>query len=220
MPVVLDTLSASQQQQKRVALAARDAMFEKLSGRLMSVIESDGPAQAIWVCRTDAPAIGEQIEREFGVEIGRTSFRLRNSTNAGPEWVAPFVAAKVDEPTFVALPDDTLGALLPIRLKQKCTVCHGDRDSLRDDVRAALDLHYPNDQATGFREGDLRGWFWVEVPAGAAAAPADEVRTQTSSRRIPGVSAGRVFRTAARIRQEQEPAIRSRFRHRSDRLRK
>ena len=35
------------------------------------------------------------------------------------------------------------------------------------EVREALATHYPADQATGFQTGDLRGWFWVTVPAGA-----------------------------------------------------
>jgi hypothetical protein len=31
-------------------------------------------------------------------------------------------------------------------------------------VRAELDELYPHDRAVGYRTGDLRGWFWVEVP--------------------------------------------------------
>jgi hypothetical protein len=30
---------------------------------------------------------------------------------------------------------------------------------------------YPGDQATGYAVGDLRGLAWVELPAGARAAP-------------------------------------------------
>lgn len=110
------------------------------------------------------------MKREFGVDIGRTSFKLRNSTNGGPAWASSFVAAKAEEPAFVELPDNTLRVLLPIMLKQKCTLCHGDRETLQGDVRAALDLHYLNDAATGFQEGDLRDWFRGEVPADAALA--------------------------------------------------
>lgn len=31
-------------------------------------------------------------------------------------------------------------------------------------VRAALMDRYPVDRAIGFTEGEIRGWFWVEVP--------------------------------------------------------
>jgi len=44
-------------------------------------------------------------------------------------------------------------------------MCHGPEDTIPQDVKDAIGEHYPEDQATGFRKGDLRGWFWVEVPA-------------------------------------------------------
>ena len=45
---------------------------------------------------------------------------------------------------------------------------YGDADAgegagIAADVLDALKKNYPDDQATGFEEGDLRGWFWVEV---------------------------------------------------------
>ncbi|MEZ6059028.1 MAG: DUF3365 domain-containing protein [Planctomycetaceae bacterium] len=164
----VEQLSASQQEQHTTALAARDALFTRLSGRLTSVIEQNGPAAAIDVCRAEAPAMAEQVKQEFGVDIGRTSFRLRNSMNPAPDWATDFVTEQVDSPRLVALADETLGVLLPIRLQQKCVVCHGTEDQIPADVQAALKRQYPGDQATGFHENDLRGWFWVEVPAPAA----------------------------------------------------
>lgn len=43
-----------------------------------------------------------------------------------------------------------------------CTTCHGT--SVSPSVLAAIDAHYPDDGAVGFKEGDLRGGLWVEVP--------------------------------------------------------
>jgi len=31
-------------------------------------------------------------------------------------------------------------------------------------VLAALRDRYPKDRAIGFKEGEIRGWFWVEMP--------------------------------------------------------
>jgi len=59
-----------------------------------------------------------------------------------------------------------LGALLPIRLRAECEMCHGPVESITEDIHRAIDTFYPNDQAVGFVEGDLRGWVWVEVPPG------------------------------------------------------
>ena len=46
----------------------------------------------------------------------------------------------------------------------RCLACHGSPDTINPVVKAALAAKYPKDQATGFKEGDLCGWFWVEVP--------------------------------------------------------
>ena len=29
-----------------------------------------------------------------------------------------------------------------------------------------LTKFYPNDETTGFKEGELRGWFWIDLPKG------------------------------------------------------
>jgi len=41
-------------------------------------------------------------------------------------------------------------------------------EMIDDEVLAAVTATYPKDQAVGFAEGDLRGWFWVETPPGEA----------------------------------------------------
>ncbi len=159
--------AAEQDGQKELALAARDAMASQLLGKLMETLGSAGPAAAIGVCRQAAPQIASETGQKFGVAMGRTSFRLRNPKNAPPAWAEPLVAKQVAEPEFVLLPDGQLGALLPIRLKPECLLCHGPKEQILPEVREALAANYPSDQATGFQAGDLRGWFWVTVPAGA-----------------------------------------------------
>jgi len=83
--------------------------------------------------------------------------------NPPPDWSSEFIKMRAGSPRLVALTDDASGMLLPIQLQKKCLLCHSPEDQIADDVKAALKLHYPSDQATGFHEGDLRGWFWVEV---------------------------------------------------------
>jgi hypothetical protein len=169
-PAVLiapDQMDEAQQRQQLVALAARDTLFQQLSGRLTEVLTDAGPTKAIEVCKSDAPRLAGEVGQQFGVSIGRTSHRLRNPANKPPDWSQALVDQQVAEPQFVSLDDGRLGVLLPIHLKAACVLCHGPKDKIVPDVRASLVSHYPQDQATGFQEGDLRGWFWVEVPAGA-----------------------------------------------------
>ena len=157
-------LTEVQAGQHAVAVAARDALFERLSARLTAVVSKDGPAAAIAVCQSEAPTIAETVGREKNVRIGRTALKLRNPKNQPPEWAASTIAQKPGNPVFFAGPEGKLGTLLPIRLKAQCLTCHGPAETLPPPVRAALSERYPSDQAVGFAEGDLRGWFWVEVP--------------------------------------------------------
>lgn len=144
------------------ALAARDALMGKLKSRLMEVVSKDGLPAAISVCKEDAPRLAKEVSAEQGLSIGRTSHRLRNPANKPPAWAVELVKEEVAEPTYLSS-ETGLAALLPIPTGPMCMNCHGTKEGIPADVLAALGENYPDDQATGFEEGDLRGWFWVEV---------------------------------------------------------
>jgi len=162
--VAEDNMTPEQTAQRAQALAARDAMFTSLKTRLMEVVGSEGPAAAIEVCSKEAPQIAEQVSQEHGLTIRRTSFRLRNLDNAPPTWASQLVEGRVAEPTYLTQ-GGKLAALVPIRIQAQCLMCHGGEETIPPAVKDALAEHYPKDQATGFQDGDLRGWFCVEVPA-------------------------------------------------------
>lgn len=151
---------------KQKMLAAKDALFTKLSGRLVEAMSSQGPAAAITVCRQEAPAIAEEVSAEHGLQIGRTGVRLRNPANVAPSWAEKLVQDKTDTPTFVTLDNGHAAALLPIKLQGQCLMCHGPKQGIAPIIQEQLSRLYPNDQATGFEEGELRGWFWIDLPNG------------------------------------------------------
>ena len=161
----LTSLSPTQQAQQQRAAAAKEQMFRELVDELMKSLSINGPAKAIRVCQARAPEIAGSVGQQHGVSMGRTSFRLRNPDNQPPVWAREFVAQRVEQPLQVALPNDALGLLMPIRLQATCLMCHGHEDQIFPEVKAAVVSAYPDDEATGFSEGDLRGYFWVEVPA-------------------------------------------------------
>lgn len=170
--VSADVLTPEQQRQKTLAEQARAEMFGRLFKRLgeaMAAAGADGqpvgPAGAVSVCKDEAPKIAQQVAREKGVMIGRTSDRLRNPGNVAPPWASAVLAEKPAEPRVVLNTDGTLGLTLPVRLAANCIVCHGAPEQIDPATRAALQAAYPQDRATGYREGDIRGWFWIEVPA-------------------------------------------------------
>jgi cytochrome c553 len=163
--VTIESLSPLQKEQHERALAARDALFESLMGRLSQAMKEHGVGGAVKVCQEEAPRLAEKISQEKGLRLGRTSFKLRNPKNEPPAWAATLVAARVQQPTTLVHSDGRLAAFLPIQVKTQCLMCHGKTENIPEEVKSALKEHYPNDAATGFSEGDLRGWFWIEVPA-------------------------------------------------------
>ena len=156
--------------QKQWAESARGAEllapFKKDLKQALVAGMQKGPLDAISVCKDQAPAIAESLSPE-GIQMGRTSHRLRNPDNLAPEWVDTVLQTYLGEepgraPRLVTLPNDRLGYVEPIATQPLCLVCHGK--SLAPDVAAHIAEAYPEDQATGFAAGDLRGVFWVEYP--------------------------------------------------------
>ena len=124
-----------------------------------------GPAEAIDACRVKAPQIAADISVD-GVRVGRSSQRLRNPGNAGPHWVDGVLdewqAQGKFEAVIVPLTDARTGYAEPILVAPLCLTCHGE--ALSPDVAERIGALYPEDRATGYRAGDLRGAFWVEYP--------------------------------------------------------
>lgn len=134
----------------------------ELKSALMAGMQ-EGPAMAIEVCSEDAPAIAASLSVD-GVQMGRSSHKLRNTGNAAPDWLAPVIdayASGVSElaPVVVQLDDGRHGYAEPIRVQPVCLACHGK--AVDDEVARRIEALYPNDKATGFADGDFRGVFWV-----------------------------------------------------------
>ena len=128
---------------------------------------SQGPVEAMDACRLQAPEIAVALSQS-GTRVGRTSHRLRNPANAAPEWVSPILASYLADPSTRAprsasLPNGRSGYVEPIFVQPLCLNCHGT--SLAPDVASKIKQLYPQDEAVGFEVGDLRGVFWVELPA-------------------------------------------------------
>ena len=165
-PVAPASMTNTQKAQQELVLSATNALVAEMMGELMAALDSGGPDAAIDVCQKTAPTVAANVSEQYGLRIGRTSHKLRNPENLPPAWAEPYVADRVDEPIYVAGPDGELGALLPIRLKAECQMCHGPTEMLDEEILTAIAQTYPTDQAVGFAEGDLRGWFWVETTPG------------------------------------------------------
>lgn len=155
------------------ARAAIAGLGDSLKSALMSAMASGGPVAAIEVCQTAAPALSKTAGDAGGVTVRRTALKVRNPGNAPDDFerrVLEDFAVKIMagtppgalEHAEVVTKDGvrTLRYMKPIMMAdQPCSVCHGG--ALADDVKAKVSALYPDDQATGFKPGELRGAFSV-----------------------------------------------------------
>jgi hypothetical protein len=54
--------------------------------------------------------------------------------------------------------------LKPVFVKKPCLACHGAPSDIPGKIRVFLKRYYPEDRATGFKEGDLYGAISVKIP--------------------------------------------------------
>ncbi len=121
------------------------------------------------VCATEARKIGADAAAASGVRLGRTSDRLRNPENVPPTWARVPLRLAAGEKAAVVAPlavdlGPRIGVLMPIGVRSGCLSCHGPKGAIAPPVAEVLARRYPTDQATGYAEGDFRGFVWVEVP--------------------------------------------------------
>ena len=144
-------------------------MHDALLWELQSGFEQGGALLAIKSCHIDAARVAERLGRQEGIAAGRTSDRLRNPLNAPRPWAAPMVKAYAGRQAkgvegFAVDLGDKLGVMKPIVHNARCASCHGRPDKFSTAIRTELEDRYPSDRATGFAEGEIRGWYWVEMP--------------------------------------------------------
>ena len=145
--------------------------FDTLRAALTDQISEKGVVAAIEYCNVNAYPITTLFAKE-GIMIRRAAARFRNPGNS-PDSLEKTV---IDSYLFSIRSKQSLNDTLvqqpgsmhffkPIILQAMCKNCHGDL--LLDISPAALKeikKRYPDDLATGFKEGDLRGIWHVVFP--------------------------------------------------------
>jgi hypothetical protein len=140
---------------------------------LKTSMKSEGPIKALEVCNIQAEPIAKQNSSVSGWDIGRTSLKVRNENNVPDEWELNTLhqfekrkAAGEDLKTMEyseTVKDGNKSVyryMKPIPTAGLCVKCHGV--NLGDEVSKKVKLLYPNDQATGFNVGDIRGAFTLQ----------------------------------------------------------
>lgn len=176
--LIAGDLAAAEDPRRAHSAAIAERFQKELGERLAGALAAGGPVAAIAVCQQEAPGIAARLSTETGARVGRTALRVRNPANAPDasarevlERFAQAVASGTSAPRehFAVAPDGQARYYKAIITQPQCLSCHGP--ALDPTVAKAIARHYPNDRATGFAAGELRGAFVVEWPAAGGEGP-------------------------------------------------
>jgi len=142
----------------------------KLMAVLQDEIAKGGPEGAIGVCREKAPKMAQQTAEKTGWNIRRVSLKNRNPKAVPDAWeraalldfdqrnAAGESPGLLEKGEIVAEGDAKAYRYISAIPTQKlCSSCHGKPEDMSEAVRAKLSELYPEDKATGYGSGEIRG---------------------------------------------------------------
>ncbi len=156
------------------ARKATKELLATLKGRLVAAMQQGGPENALAVCHEVAQDIAASAQEE-GLKIRRVTLRVRNPKDAPDSWESELLRQLEQAKAAGTMPDEVAQVLedehghrvlryaKPLLVGKVCLACHGDPEQMKPGVRQKLADLYPDDRATGYREGDLRGVVSVTV---------------------------------------------------------
>jgi len=151
-------------------------MQSQLVAELKGALAAEGPAGAIGVCHHVAPMVAAGLAEDNGWRVGRTALRIRNPANAptGDERgiLLGYMARQAggQDPSSmetIRIVTEADGRqfvhyMKAIPMGEPCLACHGTE--IESAVKDRVAELYPDDQATGFAVGDIRGAFTLYKP--------------------------------------------------------
>ena len=146
---------------------------------MKSTVAEQGPAGAIPICKEKAPELMRQRAEALGWEMRRVSLKTRNPERGTPDaWEAEHLKAfdaraaageqapalEVGEVVSDADGTRMFRYMRAIPVGEVCLACHGDAAQIDPQLKAQLDASYPQDRATGYSLGQIRGALTVKRP--------------------------------------------------------
>lgn len=175
LPVLIAGCASGPTAEEQAAMAAdarkaSGALIQKLGGELKAAMGEKGPEGAISVCKERAPQIAADVSKQFNLDVKRVSPKNRNPAGVPDAWEAEAQAGlekrlaagekpeTLDTWQIVSTPTGKqfrFAKALPVQ--PVCLNCHGDPATISDGVKARLAAEYPQDKATGYSAGMVRG---------------------------------------------------------------
>jgi hypothetical protein len=149
----------------------------KLLAVLTEEIGKSGPDGAILVCRDQAPQLARAASEETGWSIRRVSLKNRNPRAVPDAWERAALedfdrrAASGEPPATLEKAEivtengiQSYRYMRALPTQPLCLNCHGLPEQLTPAVKERLKALYPDDKATGYRPGEIRGAMTIRKP--------------------------------------------------------
>lgn len=154
--------------QKGKTIAA--ATFATLAGKLKAAMQAGGVSNAVSYCNLTAYPLVDSLSKVHDATIRRTSLKVRNPKDAPtPQEHAVLKmyqhqadTGKPQMPFVTTLEGERIAFYAPIHINALCLQCHGKiGETLSEDNYAHIKELYPQDEATGYTDGELRGMWSI-----------------------------------------------------------
>ena len=154
-------------------------LLTQLGQKLKSTLAAEGPEAAVSVCKEASPSIAKSLSRQHGAQMTRVGTRVRNPAIGTPNgWQKDALnqfenrlsqgeaAANLE---YWKVSDNGKGQrelhyAKAIMVQPMCVTCHGSAADIPAPLAEKIRIEYPQDQATGYSVGKLRGAVVVTRP--------------------------------------------------------
>ena len=146
--------------------------IDRLKPQLKQAMADGGPTHAVEVCASEAPRIAESLSAESGWEVRRVSLKQRNASRATPDQWERNVLQQFDQRQlagerpadihFGEFTGESYRYMQAQGVEGVCLVCHGE--SVAAAIATTLEKYYPDDRATGYSMGQVRGAISLQKP--------------------------------------------------------
>ena len=169
------TAAPSNQDEQAIAKGNEisSALLQKLGGEVKAKMQAGGPLAAVHFCSQNALVLTDELAKQTHTGIKRVSLKNRNPVNAADteeqeilrKWEKMTATGESLPPyEFKRTTDNKSIFYKPIVLNNEaCLKCHGEL-AAGSDVAATIRSLYPDDKATGYKMGDLRGMIVITLP--------------------------------------------------------
>lgn len=174
LPAIAQDVPALTAETKKAVLP----LLPKVTTAMQEAVAEKGVAGAISVCKELAPELVKAKRQETGWDISRVSLKPRNAERGTADlWEArqladfniraangekPETLEKSEVVQINGKPVFRYAKALPVA--DVCLKCHGPADGLDASLKARLAENYPQDLATGYSKGQIRGALTVKRP--------------------------------------------------------